>query len=47
MRKTEQMSLTLAKILTPVPAELTPLDRRGFLRELALAMALSLGLPLV
>lgn len=40
------MSLTLATILTPVPAELTPLDRRGFLRELALAMALSLGLPL-
>ncbi|HRK42653.1 MAG TPA: hypothetical protein PLH11_06410 [Gemmobacter sp.] len=41
------MSLTLATILRPVPAELTPLDRRGFLRELALAMALSLGLPLV
>lgn len=40
------MSLTLATILRPVPAELTPLDRRGFLRELALAMALSLGLPL-
>ena len=40
------MSLTLAKILTPVPAELTPLDRRGFLRELVLAMVLSLVLPL-
>ncbi|MBL8561175.1 MAG: hypothetical protein JNN06_02740 [Gemmobacter sp.] len=40
------MSLTLATILTPVPAELAPLDRRGFLREWALAMALSFGLPL-
>ena len=40
------MSLTIATILTPVPAELPPLDRRGFLREWALAMALSLGLPL-